>query len=181
MQESHIILFYRIKLGPNLGSRFPGGWQCLGALVKELPRMGLPERLTVQAWWFMKVAAPSLLLQGVKGHLSASGPLGPWDPPSHSTLSPRPHSSPGSILRVFSSQGSCRGLLFQLLPLKGGDHPSIPTPSLGCPESLHVNIRHSILVHFQSLLPSLEAANQSPRPGESCSGRTTLRSFQTPT
>ena len=103
--------------------------------------------------------------------------LRPWDPPSH--LHSAPCLSSGSILRVVPSQGSCRAFLFQLLPLEGGDHPPIPTPSLGCPESLHVSIRHSILVHFQSLLPSLEAANQSPRPGTSYSGKTTPRSFQT--
>ena len=61
---------------------------------------------------------------------AASGPLGPWDPPSHLHSAPRPHPSPGCILRVNPSQGSCRGLLFQLLPFKRGDHPSIPTPSL---------------------------------------------------
>ena len=34
-----------------------------------------------------------------------------------------------------------------------------PLPLPGCPERLHVIIRHSIFVHVHSLLPSLEAAN----------------------
>ena len=99
---------------------------------------------------------------------AASAPLGPWGPPSHLHSAPRTPlpPSPRSILRAGPSQGSCRGLLFQLLPLKGGDHPSILTPSLRCPGRLPISIRHSILVHFQSLLPCLEAANQSPRPGK---------------
>ena len=61
------------------------------------------------------------------GCLRAPGTLG--FPPVISTLPPA-HSSPGCILRVVPSQGSSRGLLFQLLPLKTGDHPSISTPSL---------------------------------------------------
>ena len=99
-------------------------------------------------------------------------PQGPWDPGIHTPQSSplchsQPHPSPEHILRVVPSQGSWRDLLFQLLPLKGGDHPSIPTSSLGCPRRLPISIRHTILVHFQSLLASFEAANQSPRPGKS--------------
>ena len=111
------------------------------------------------------------------------GHWGPGLPPVISTLrppAPCPHPSPRSILRVVPSQESCRGLLFQLLPLKGGDHPSIPTPSLGCPGSLPISTRHSILVHFQSLLPSLEAANQSPRPGKSTQVGLLLDLFRLP-
>ena len=40
-------------------------------------------------------------------------------------------------------------------------HPSPPTPW-----DVYTSLRHSILVDFQSLLPSLEVANLSPRPGE---------------
>ena len=65
---------------------------------------------------------------------AAPGPLGPWDPPSHLHSVPPHNPSLRSSLRAGPSQGSYRGLLFQLLLLKGGDHPSIPTPSLGCPE-----------------------------------------------
>ena len=82
---------------------------------------------------------------------AASGPLGPWDPPSHLHSVPRPHPSLGCILRAVSSQRSRRYLLFQLLPLKWSSHLSIPIPSLGGPEKLHISIRHSVLVHFQSL------------------------------
>ena len=50
-------------------------------------------------------------------------PQGHWDPgvpPVISTLLPA-NPSPGSILRAGPSQGSCRGLLSQLLPFKGLD------------------------------------------------------------
>ena len=123
-------------MGANLGSHFPGGLQYLSALVKELPRVGLPEGLTVQGWWFMKMAAPSFLLQGVKGHLSASQPLRPWDPPQSSPLChPCPHLSPRNILRAVPSQGSSRCLLFQLLLFKGGQssinhHPPPEMPKV---------------------------------------------------
>ena len=103
---------------------------------------------------------------------AASGPLGPWNPPHPviSTLPLLPSSQSRVPSQAVSSQESCRGLLFQLLPLKGGRSSVHPHPLPGCPERLPISIRHSILVHFQSLLPSLEAAKQSPRPGESCSG-----------
>ena len=111
---------------------------------------------------------------------AASGPLGTWDPPSNLHSAPRPHPSPRCILRAVVSQGSCRGLLFQLLPLKGDDQPSIPTPSLRCPERLHVSLRHSVLVHFQSLLP-WKLLTRLPGQENPHSGRTSPRSFQTPT
>ena len=113
-------------------------------------------------------------------------PQGHWDPgipsrPSHlHSVPPYPCPCPGNILRAVPSQGSCRGLLFQLLPLKGGDHLSIPIRSLRCPERLPISIRHSILVHFQSLLPGLEAANQSLRPGESSQVGLLLDLFRLP-
>ena len=108
------------------------------------------------------------MLASLLGQKTRTGlPQGHWDPripPSY--LHSAPHPSSGCILRAVPSQGSCKCLLFQLLPLKGGDHPSIPIPSLGCRERLPISISHSILVHFQSLLPSLEVANLSLRPGE---------------
>ena len=110
------------------------------------------------------------------GCLRAPGTLG--SPLVISTLPPTPPLSQEHP-QGCPLPGSYRAFHFQLLPLKRSDHPSIPTPSLGCPESLHICIRHSILVHFQSLLPSLEAAKQSPRPGTSYSGKTSPRSFQT--
>ena len=129
-------------------------------------------------------------LHGKVGSMSASLlgqktptvlPQGPWAPGIPPVISTLPsHPNLGYILRVVPSQESCRGLLFQLLPFKGGDHPSIPTPSLGCPGSLPISTRHSILVHFQSLLPSLEAANQSPRPGKSTQVGLLLDLFRLP-
>ena len=54
-----------IKWNTALGPHFPGEWRCLSALVKELPRVGSPEGLTVQASWFLRAAAPSPLLGGL--------------------------------------------------------------------------------------------------------------------
>ena len=68
---------------------------------------------------------------------AASGPLGLWNPcpPFPTVISTlRTPPSPGSILRTVSSQGSCRGLLFQLLPLKQSRSPVHPHPLPGCPE-----------------------------------------------
>ena len=42
---------------------------------------------------------------------AASGPLGPWDPPSHLHSAPSPPPQPRLILRAGLCQGSCRGLL----------------------------------------------------------------------
>lgn len=67
---------------------------------------------------------------------AASGPLGLWNPcpPFPTVISTlRTPPSPGSILRTVSSQGSCRGLLFQLLPLKGSRSPVHPHPLPGIP------------------------------------------------
>ena len=58
-----------IKWDTALGPHFPGEWRCLSALVKELPRVGPPEGLTVQAcgsWG--RLLHPSCW--GVKCHLS---------------------------------------------------------------------------------------------------------------
>ena len=52
---------------------------------------------------------------------AALGPLGPWDPPSHLHSASSPPPQPRRILRAGPSQGSCRGLLSQILPLKGLD------------------------------------------------------------
>ena len=111
--------------------------------------------------------SPCLHLFWVRRHLlgclRATGTL--ESPQSSPLCPPHPQPSPRCILKAVPSQGSCGASSFSSCSLKGADHLSIP--SLGCPERLPISIRHSILVHFQSLLPSLEATNQSPRPGES--------------
>ena len=105
------------------------------------PRVPVTALKPLQAPVLLSQFQSRPLLHGKVGSMPASllgqktptglpqGPRDPRIPPVISTL-PHPHPSPGCILRVTPSQGNCRGLLFQLLPLKRGDHPSIPTPSL---------------------------------------------------
>ena len=72
------MIFSWIKLNTALGSHFPGGWKCLSALVEEMPRVGSPEGLTVQAcgsWG--RLLHPSCW--GIKGHLSQ---FQAWSSPS---------------------------------------------------------------------------------------------------
>ena len=118
---------------------------------RSLPRVPVTALKPLQAPVLLSQFQSWPLLHGKVGSIPASllgqktstglpqGPRDPRIPPVISTL-PHPHPSPGCILRVTPSQGNCRGLLFQLLPLKRGDHPSIPTHSLGCihqPQTQH--------------------------------------------
>ena len=113
----------------------------------------------------------SPLLHGKVGSMPASLlgqktptglPQGHWDPGITPVISTLPLPTPPQSWvhpQGCPSQGSIRCLLFQLLPLKRAPSYVHPHPLPGYPERLHVIIRHSILVYFQSLLPSLEAAN----------------------
>ena len=62
-------------MNTDLGSHFPGRWKCLSALVEEMPRVGSPEGLTVQASWFMKAAAPSPPAGGLSVICHKSSPV----------------------------------------------------------------------------------------------------------
>ena len=109
---------------------------------------------------------PALLL----GRKKPTGlPQGHWDPgipPVISTLPPHPTPVLGASSGLSPLRGSAGASSFSSSPSKGAGHLSILTPSLGCPERLYISIRHSILVPSQSVLPSFEAANQSPRLGK---------------
>ena len=129
----------------------PGWRDCFGQMTSAIPwfpwfpplwpHVPVTALKPLQALVLLSQFQSWPLLHGKVGSIPASllgqktltglpqGPRDPRIPPVISTL-PHPHPSPGCILRVTPSQGSCRGLLFQLLYLKRGDHPSIPTPSL---------------------------------------------------
>ena len=72
---------------------------------------------------------PFWIRRHLLGCLRATGALG--SPQSSPLCTPNP--SPGNILRVVLSQGSSMGLLFQLLPLKGGRSSVHPHPLPGMP------------------------------------------------
>ena len=128
----------------------PGWRDCLGQVTWAIPwspgslplwpRVPVTALKPLQAPVLLSQFQPRPLLHGKVGSMPASLlgqktptglPQGHWDPgipPVISTLHhhPRPDPSPGSLLRAVTSQGCCRGLLFQLLPLKGGQtsiHP----------------------------------------------------------
>ena len=127
-----------------------------------------PVSVPVQAPLHGKLGSMPASLLGQKTPTGL--PQGPWDPGIHTPQSSplchsQPHPSPEHILRVVPSQGSIRCLLFQLLSLKRARSSVQFHPLPGYPESLHIITRHRILVHFQSLLPSLEVANWELRVG----------------
>ena len=74
---SYSIFLNNIEHNPR--SSLPRRWRCLCALVQKLPRVGSPEGLTVQTSWFMRAAAPSLLLGGERSFLTIprQGPVPP--------------------------------------------------------------------------------------------------------
>ena len=180
----------------------PGWWDCLGQVTWAIPwspgSLPLCPRVPVTA--LKPLQAPVLLsqfqsrplLHGKVGSMPASLlgqktptglPQGHWDPgippPSHlHSIIPIPHSSPGCILRAVSSQGLRRCLLFQLLPLKWSICPSL-SPHWEVLKSSTSASDTAYLFISSPLVPTLEAANQSPRSEKSCSCRTTPRSFQT--
>ena len=143
------------------------------------PRVPVTALKPLQAPVLLSQFQSRPLLHGKVGSMPASLlgqktptglPQGPWDPGIHTPQSSplchsQPHPSPEHILRVAPSQGSIRCLLFQLLSLKRARSSVQFHPLPGYPESLHIITRHRILVHFQSLLSSLEVANWELRVG----------------
>ena len=127
----------------------PGWRDCLGQVTWAIPwspgslplwpRVPVTALKPLQAPVFLSQFQSRPLLHGKVGSMPASLlgqktptglPQGHWDPGTPLVISTLPpaHPSLESILRPVSSQGSCRGLLFQLLPLKRGQSSVHPHP-----------------------------------------------------